>query len=404
MIVKIEKSTASGNITAPPSKSMAHRLLIASAMCEGVSHISGISSCEDVLATIDCLRALGAKIDYEGDRVTVRGTDLRRSKPSEALQCRESGSTLRFLIPTALLSGNETLLTGATRLIERPHGIYEELCRDNGMIFKKAEYGILVKGPMKSGEYRLRGDVSSQFITGLLFALPLLEGDSKIIMTTKIESRSYIELTLSAIRSFGIRAEWYDDRTIYVPGEQKYISRDIAVEGDYSGAAFIESFSLFGGNVKMDGLREDSLQGDRVYREYFKALASGMPTINIEDCPDLGPILFTVAAAKNGAVFEGTKRLKIKESDRAEAMAEELRKFGAELTVEENRVTVKPAKLHAPNGILSSHNDHRIVMSLSILASLYGGEIEGAEAVRKSYPGFFGDIKLLGIKADTYEA
>ncbi len=403
MRVKIEKSTAHGKINAPPSKSMAHRLLIASAMCDGESHISGISSCEDVLATIDCLRALGVNIDYAADTVTVRGNNMLCAQPNASLHCRESGSTLRFLIPVALLSGNEVRLTGAERLIERPHEIYEDICRERRLIFKKDGGGITVKGPLKCGEYRLPGNVSSQFITGLLFALPLLSGDSKIVLTTKVESRSYIELTLSAIRSFGIRVDWLDGQTLFIPGNQKYQPQDIEVEGDYSGAAFIESLKMFGAGIEICGLREDSLQGDRVYREHFKALDLGAPTINIEDCPDLGPILFTVAAAKHGAIFEGTKRLKIKESDRAAAMAEELSKFGAKLILEDNKVTVLPSELHEPTEPLSGHNDHRIVMSLAILASLYGGEIHGAEAVKKSYPEFFRDIKTIGIKFICHE-
>jgi len=403
MKVKIEKSVARGRICAPPSKSMAHRLLIAAALCEGVSHISGISSCEDVLATIDCLTTLGAKITYNGSSATVYGADFKKASAATALYCRESGSTLRFLIPTALISGNEAIFTGAPRLIERPHEVYEELCRERGLIFEKSDGKIAVRGPLTSGEYRLRGDVSSQFITGLLFALPTLPGDSKIVLTTKVESRSYIALTLSAMESFGVYAEWTDGQTIFVRGSQKYRACDIAVEGDYSGTAFIDALALFGGDVKIDGLSEKSLQGDRVYREHFSVLREGTPTINIEDCPDLGPILFTVAAAKNGAVFTGTKRLKIKESDRASAMADELAKFGAQLTVEENSVTVKKAALHEPTEMLSGHNDHRIVMSLAVLSTLYGGEIDGIEAVKKSYPDFFEDIKKLGIKFLRYE-
>ena len=403
MRVKIEKSVASGRITAPPSKSMAHRLLIAAAMCEGVSRVSGISSCEDVLATIDCLTALGAKITYDGSSATVIGADFKKASATTPLHCRESGSTLRFLIPAALLSGNCATFTGAPRLIERPHEVYEDLCRDKGLLFDKCNEKITVKGPLSSGEYQLRGDVSSQFITGLLFALPTLEGDSRIVLTTKVESRSYIALTLSAMKSFGVHAEWSDERTISIKGSQTYRASDVIVEGDYSGTAFIDALGILGGKVQIDGLFEKSLQGDRVYREHFAALCDGTPTISIEDCPDLGPILFTVAAAKNGAVFTDTKRLKIKESDRAAAMAEELAKFGADIIVEENTVIVKKVPLHTPTESLFGHNDHRIVMSLAVLSTLYGGEIVGAEAVKKSYPDFFEDVRKLGIKFSRYE-
>ena len=189
-----------------------------------------------------------------------------------------------------------------------------------------------------------------------------------------------------------------NESTLYIKGGQKYISKNISVEGDYSGSAFLEAFNLFGGDVKVEGLSERSLQGDRVYRELYPKLLAGSPGINIEDCPDLGPILFAVSAGLFGGEFVGTKRLKIKESDRAEAMAEELRKFGCNVTVLENSVKIKKSELHAPKEILSGHNDHRIVMSLAVLASIYGGEIDGSEAVKKSYPDFFRDIEQLGIK------
>lgn len=403
MKVKIEKSTACGKVFAPPSKSMAHRMLIAAALANGESHVEGISSCEDVLATIDCLRELGATIEYDGDRVTVFGTDPRKSAAKLPLNARESGSTLRFLIPIALLSGNDTSFIGAGRLMDRPMTIYERLCCDSSLGYQNDGKKIIVKGPLKGGDIYLEGNISSQFISGLLFALPLCKEDSRIHITTKIESTSYIELTRSALSLFGVRVIWESERVLYIPGNQEYRPTDVSVEGDYSGTAFIDALGIFGGSVEIDGLSEDSLQGDRVYKEHFNALAHGTPTISIEDCPDLGPILFTVAAAKFGGHFTDTKRLKIKESDRAEAMATELRKFGADITVSENSVTVKAKELHEPTEILSGHNDHRIVMSLATLATLYGGVIDGAEAVKKSYPDFFRDIIHLGIKAQIYE-
>ena len=403
MRTKIYKSQAKGEIYAPTSKSMAHRLLIAAALAEGESVISGITPCDDVLATIDCLTALGVECKTSGDTVTVRGTDLRRSEPKIPLNARESGSTLRFMIPLALLSGNETVFHGAKRLLERPMEIYEELCESRRFRFARGGDTITVEGKLTGGEYSLPGNISSQFITGLLFALSATGDESRIKITTEIESKSYIELTRAAMAAFGVEVIWEDEFTLYIKGGQKYSSRSLTVEGDYSGSAFLEAFNLFSGEVSVLGLSDSSLQGDRVYMEIYPLLKAGTPKINIEDCPDLGPILFAASAGLNGAEFVGTKRLKIKESDRAEAMAEELRKFGCNISVFENSVRIEKSDLRAPIDVLSGHNDHRIVMSLAVLASVFGGEIEGSEAVKKSYPDFFSDIEKLGIKFTHYE-
>ena len=227
--------------------------------------------------------------------------------------------------------------------------------------------------------------------------------DSTIKITPPIESRSYIELTIDALRSFGVDICWSDEHTLKIAGNQKLIPADVTVEGDYSGAAFPAALNLFSGEVMIDGLREDTIQGDSVYKKYYDMLKSGAPTIHIGDCPDLGPVLFAVAAAKNGGVFTGTKRLKIKESDRAAAMADELKKFGTSVSVYEDTVVIFPAEFHAPKEVLFGHNDHRIVMSLAVLLTLTGGEIDGAEAVSKSYPEFFMHLSQLGIEVTQYE-
>ena len=398
MKLRINPSRARGRVSAPPSKSMAHRLLICAALCEGVSVVRGVSSCEDVLATLDCISSLGVSYERQGNDITVYGKDITKCQPSGALNCRESGSTLRFMIPIALLSGMTTLFSGAPSLMSRPMGVYEGLCRSQGLTYITDGSSISVKGKLTGGEYELVGNISSQFISGLLFALPLCEEDSKIKITTSIESKSYIDMTLKAISSFGIKAEWEDERTLSIKGGQKYSAREIAVEGDWSGTAFIEALNLFGGEVEIDGLDPESIQGDRVYRRFYEMLSLGVPTIHIGDCPDLGPVLFAVSSALCGGIFSGTRRLKIKESDRASAMAEELSKFGALVTVHEDAVVVYPADFHAPTEPLSGHNDHRIVMALSVLLTITGGEIEGAEVVNKSYPGFFEDLKSLGIE------
>ncbi|MBQ7387244.1 MAG: 3-phosphoshikimate 1-carboxyvinyltransferase [Clostridia bacterium] len=403
MKAEIKKSRAEGSVYAPPSKSVAHRLLIAAALADGTSKIKGISECDDVLATADCLRALGAVVERCGADMTVTGFDPRRAKAKGLLDCRESGSTLRFIFPIALLSGDTVRFCGAKRLLERPLGVYEDICRAEGINLSRGDGFIEACGVLDCNSFSVRGDISSQFISGLLFSAPFMKGDVRIHITTKIESRSYIDLTLDAMSSFGVSAVWENDSTLFVKGGQKYRPADLTVEGDYSAAPFIDALNLFGGEVELLGLRSDSLQGDRVYREHFKELKSGFAKINLEDCPDLAPILFTASAALHGARFVGTARLKIKESDRAAVMAEELSKFGAKISVYENSVEVSPAELHEPREVLLSHNDHRVVMSLATLASIYGGVIIGAEAVKKSYPDYFSDIISLGIDVKCYE-
>ncbi len=400
MNVIIKPSTARRCITAPPSKSMAHRDLICGALSAG-SVITNVAWSEDMKATLRCLTALGARVEQDGDTVRIGGLTPATTAPTEPLDCHESGSTLRFMIPLCLLSDKPITLTGTERLMQRPLGVYADLCAQKGLRFEPSGNTLTVCGPLNGGRYTIPGDVSSQFISGLLFALPLAKEDSVLEITGKAESLSYIDLTLKALTDFGIlfcRA----DNTIRIPGGQTYRPRQTAVEGDWSNAAFLEAFNLFGGEVTVEGLDENSPQGDRVYRELFAHLDAGDTTpVDLTDCPDLAPILFAVAAAKNGGVFDGTARLKIKESDRAAAMQTELSKCGIPVTVEENRVIVHKATLHAPDTIIDGHNDHRIVMAMSVLCSLVGGEIAGAEAVAKSYPNFFDDIEKLGIQVNT---
>ena len=404
MIVNIEKSKAQGQIAAPPSKSMAHRLLICAAMCDGISTVTGVSDCDDVAATIDCLESLGAEIEISDGVATVKGTNMLKASASSPLCCRESGSTLRFLIPIALLSGKNALFYGADSLMQRPMDIYRDLAKEKKMSFLADGNSIAVMGPLPHGEYEVVGNISSQFISGLLFALPNLKGDSRISISSSIESKSYIDLTIEALKIFGVSIVWENESTLYIKGAQKFTPCITTVEGDYSGAAFTEALNLFGGNVDVIGLNENSIQGDKVYRRFFEILKTGVPTIHIGNCPDLGPILFAIAAAKHGGVFTGTRRLKIKESDRAAAMADELKKFGVSVTVHDDKVIVYPADFHAPTEILNGHNDHRIVMSLAILSTITGGKIEGAEAINKSYPSFFDDLITLGIGITQNEA
>ena len=403
MKVIFTPSHLQGSVQAPPSKSMAHRMLICGGLSDGKSTIRGISDSDDVSATLRSLTALGVTYKKDGTVVTVQGTDVRRSAPKSELYCHESGSTLRFLLPLCLLSGNEATLSGTEKLLSRPLSVYETICKDQGIQYLQKKTSVSVKGKLRAGEYKIPGNISSQFITGLLFTLPLCDGDSILHILPPIESRSYLDLTIEALRAFGIEIVWQDDRNIFIKGNQTYHATDVSVEGDYSNAAFFAALSLFGHDVSVTGLSEQSHQGDKAYIKFFEMLAKGTPTVHIGDCPDLGPILMAVAAAKHGAVFTGTKRLKIKESDRGAAMAAELAKFGVSVTVYEDSIVVYPISFHAPKEALYGHNDHRIIMALSTLLCFTGGEIEGAEAVRKSLPEYFDLIRSLGADLTVYK-
>ncbi len=399
MRVTIRKGCASGTAAAPPSKSMAHRMLICAGLSEGESVVDGIAPSQDVLATLDCLKALGAEYQYENAQVRIRGIRPEASG-TPVLPCRECGSTLRFLIPVALLQNAPVRFTGSETLMNRPLSVYEEICAQRGLSFEREQNGISVCGRLPAGVYTVPGNISSQFISGLLFALPLLEKDSEIRILPPVESRSYIDLTIQALTAFGIRAAWSDARTLVVPGGQKYRARQICVEGDYSNAAFLEALNLTGGQVNVTGLLPDSLQGDRKYREFFAQLREGTPVIDLADCPDLGPVLMAAAAMLHGAEFTGTARLAMKESDRGAAMAMELAKCGISAERSENRIRIMAQRIKPPKEMLDGHNDHRIVMALSVLLTSVGGTIDGAQAVRKSFPDFFETLQKLNIEVE----
>ncbi len=399
MTVTIFPSRASGSVTAPPSKSVAHRMLIASGLANGESVIKNVDFSEDILATLDCLKAIGAKIRTDGTTVTIEGVG-GAIHPTSALNCRESGSTLRFFIPITAISKKITSFTGADRLFERPLSVYETIFSEQNIPFHKEKNRLTLGGTLKSGNYTVKGNVSSQFITGLLFAFPILSGNSTITLLPPIESRPYIDITLDTLKAFGIEATWQNETTIAVKGNQTYCPQKLTVEGDYSNAAFTEALTFLGDNVTTRGLSDTSKQGDRIFYRYFEAIKNGTPTLSLLDCPDLAPILMTLAALKNGATFTDTARLAIKESDRGHAMAEELLKCGVICHIEENRITVEKNTLHAPLQALSGHNDHRIVMALTVLLTRIGGKIEGAEAISKSYPNFFKTLKSLNISIE----
>lgn len=397
MKIEIKPSTLCGEIIAPPSKSIAHRFLICCALSRGECRINGVSESEDMKATIGCLSSLGANVQREGDMVTIFcGLN---PKKEVTLDCIESGSTLRFMIPVALASGADKItFKGSERLIARGVEVYEEVFANKGVRIEKDKNEIVVSGTLESGNYVLRGDVSSQYVTGLMLSLATLNSDSTIEILPPVESRPYIDMTIKVLEKFGVKIEETEKNKFFVKGGQRFASGAYDVEGDWSNGAILFALNAFGSNVAVSGLDENSVQGDKVCVEIFRALEKENAVIDLSDCPDLAPIAFVVAAEKNGATFTGTERLKIKESDRAAVMAEELAKFGARVDVFDDYVVVHKAELHASSKEIRSHNDHRIAMSLAVLMTKYGGVLDGAEAVKKSFPDFFDVMKRAGAK------
>ena len=397
MTARFSPSAARGTIAAPPSKTLAHRELMAAALSEKPSTVSGVLFSGDVLATLDCIRSLGAEITITGDSVRI---DPDMGSPSPLFPCRESGSTLRFFLPQALRRGTESLFTGSERLLSRPLGVYEDLCRERGLLFRRDACGVRVKGPLSPGTFRVRGDVSSQFITGLLFALPFLCGDSVLELIPPAVSLPYLRLTEHVLREAGAVIEESSPLVFRIPGNQIFEARDVTVEGDWSNAAFADAFNLTGGDVTVTGLDPRSGQGDRAYRELYPLLRDGCPVIGVEDIPDLAPVLMALGGILHGVTLTGTDRLRMKESDRGAAMAEELSKFGICCEVGENRIEVRPSSVKKPVSPADAHNDHRVAMALSVLLAQTGGELTGAEAVDKSWPGYFDAIRSLGIEVE----
>ena len=397
MKMTIMPGKARGFVQAPPSKSMAHRLLMGAGLSEGQSRIRYIELSEDIKATLGILEALGATYTVEEDTVIMRGVGKNILHTTQPLDCNESGSTLRFFVPLVCNGQGPYRFIGAKRLMERPLSVYESLCKEQGIRFEKSENGLWVEGTLKPGHFQVRGDISSQFITGLLYALPMLAGESVLEVLPPVESKAYIEMTLYALDCFGIHVR-RDGYTFYIDGNQTYHAKDVEVEGDYSNAAFLEALQLIGGEVQVKGLQAESLQGDAIYQTYFKQLKESAPILDISECPDLGPILMGMAAVSHGARFTGTRRLKMKESDRGVVMSQELAKFGIQVDVFENEIVVHPGTLQTPTEILDSHNDHRIAMTMAVLCTLIGGTITCAEAVKKSFPTFCEVLESLGIE------
>lgn len=400
---KISKSVCKGTVIVPPSKSYAHRYIICAALADGESHIKNIDLCQDILATLDCIKALGADYSIDGTTLTVKGvagkiTSNVGTKPA-IFPCRESGSTLRFMIPISLTSENNVEFRGTDRLLERGIYAYEAAFAYSEINYRPTKTKLCMNGSIRPGSYRIRGSISSQYISGLLFALPLLSGDSKLFILPPVESSCYIEMTLDVLKMFGIKIKEIGRDAYYIEGGQVYNPCDVTVEGDWSNAAFFCALNYLDeeNNVLVKGLSARSQQGDKAIVDYLDAVTSGASIVNLENNPDLAPILFAFAAYKSGGTFIGTKRLITKESNRAKAMKEELKKFGAKIDINQNSVVIHDTVLHAPTKPLEGHNDHRIVMALSILLSIFGGEITDSESVNKSYPNFFKELERIKI-------
>lgn len=411
MNVRILPANLRGEVFAPPSKSVAHRALICAALANESSTVFPVDWSKDMEATIGALKTLGASIVRNDKEVTITG--IGKAPKQAKVDCIESGSTLRFLIPIAAAKGISCQFIGSGRLPERPLAPYVDAFERKGARLDGKFVPLRLSGQLQPGAFILPGDISSQFITGLLFALPLLSKDSTITLSTPLESAPYVDLTIHVLREFGVHIFWEKDK-FTIPGNQKYLSRKFQVEGDFSNAAFFLTAAALGNSVKVFGLSQNSLQGDRKILNILSALGAApvqekefitvrqsvsRPTeIDGRDVPDLLPILCVAAAAVPGrTVIRGTKRLKIKESDRAAAMVDCLSRLGGQIREETDTLIVDGGHpLHGAT--VSSYGDHRIVMSMAIAACLVDSPIviEGAQAVEKSYPHFFEDFKALG--------
>lgn len=418
----IKPKLLKGNIVVPSSKSLGHRGIIAAALSRGISRVDNIQLSNDIEATMEIMKELGVVVNIEGHSLYIDGRKMFSYEKKLDLRCRESGSTLRFLIPLALTKDGDYIFHGEGKLISRPLEPYYEIFEEKGIKYSREEDGLPLKvsGKLTSGTYRVRGDISSQFITGLLFSLPILEGNSRIQITTKLESKGYIDLTLDILKDFGIEIENNNYEEFNIRGAQKYNSRNYYVEGDYSQGAFFLIAGALGSSIVCSGLNKDSLQGDKVILDILEAMGCNMEEseegikvnpsktkgieIDASNCPDLVPVLTVLASLSEGETkIVNAKRLRIKECDRLYAITKELNKLGANIIELEDSLIISGVN-ELKGGEVDSHNDHRIAMALAIAATRAKGDviINNPSAVEKSYPNFFKDYFKLGGEGNEF--
>lgn len=431
MDIRIKPSKLSGELTIPPSKSFAHRALICAALSEGKSIINNIELSDDIKATLEAVKSFGAvskvsdmSIEIEGIHKNA-GEEIETDNDLHVIDCNESGSTLRFMIPIAAVLGYKCRFEMSGNLGKRPLDVYYDIFDKNGVKYEKGENYLEIDGKLWAGEYDIPGNISSQFITGMLFALSMLEDDSVINILNNIESKSYIDITLASLKDFGIEIEHDDYRTFRIKGNQKYNCKGentdcnrYTVEGDFSQGAFFLCADAIGNDVNVKGLRKDSIQGDkatveilermgceRVYNECddikMEVNSLNSTVIDATDCPDIIPVLSVCAAFANGTTeIVNAKRLRIKECDRLSAINEELSKLGANIEEREDSLIIYGNGNKKLKGGCEvwSHKDHRICMMLSIASTICEEEIviKDAECISKSYPRFFEDFEKLG--------
>ena len=414
MQVYVKGGVMRGEIPAIASKSAAHRLLICAALADGETEILCNTSSKDIEATVSCLSALGAEIERTEKGFSVKPVNLKKEA---VLDCNESGSTFRFLLPLAAALGAECAFTGAERLAKRPiQPLYSELSGNGAHLSAEGRFPLFCKGKLRGGEYTLPGDISSQFVSGLLFSLPLCEEDSVLRITGKVESRPYIDMTVRALQAFGIALS-FEDSAIYIKGKQKYVSpKTISVEGDWSNAAFWVVLGAIASDdgITVTGLDMNSLQGDKKICETAESFGASVEygensvtvkrrklsacDIDAADIPDLVPVMSVLAATAKGKTrIKNISRLRFKESDRIKTTCEMLRNLGADISADENEMIIC-GKEKLSGGTVESANDHRIAMSAAVCAAVCGGGVKilGSEATEKSYPAFFEDYKILG--------
>ncbi len=406
--VKITPKKLLGTVNAPSSKSAAHRAILCAALSNGKAKISNLLYSEDILATLSAVSLLGAEVVKDNTSVEISGLCKGKHLDNILIDCNESGSTLRFIIPIALSLGGKFSVIGRGRLMSRPMEDYFRIFDEKGISYTKKEDSIDFCGKLNNGKYELSGDVSSQYITGLLYGLSMLADDSEIFITTALESAPYVELTLDMMSKFGIVIEKNSDLNRFkIKGGQNFIATDYCVEGDYSQAAFYLVANSLGNDIEVLGLSDNSVQGDKEILSIVEMMkeAKSERTINVSQIPDLVPIVTLLATQTEGIThIVGAKRLRMKESDRLSAISTELKKLGANIEENEDSLTIY-GKTELRGGEVDAHNDHRIAMTMAIASTVATGQItlSGYESVKKSYPDFWEKFSSLGGRIEYVE-